>query len=86
MSSTYLKTKYNEEGAHGRTEEKILYVHHNNSVDIVTFYDENGQYLIHVEDTLDNNLLDAINRLFLGKLEEGVELLTEEDKNKCGLK
>lgn len=64
MSHIRVKTKYQTEGAYGSIEERVLYADHNNSCDIVTFYDQDGNWLLSVEDTMDNNLLDAINRLY----------------------
>lgn len=64
MSHLKIKTTYNQEGAYGSTDEKTLYCHHNNTVDVVTFYDEDGKLLFSVSDTLDNHLFDAMKRLF----------------------
>ena len=44
MSHVRVKTEYQVEGAYGSTEKKILYAHHNNSCDVVTFFDEDGTY------------------------------------------
>jgi hypothetical protein len=87
MSHYRLKTKYNEEGYCGSTEEHTLYAHHNLSCDVVTFYDEEGRVLISIGDTIDNNLLDAINRLYAPfgsdlKLSEGVEHMNQDEKKK----
>ncbi len=81
MSHIRVKTKYNVEGAYGSVEEKVLYADHNNSCDVIGFYDEKGEPILFVEDTMDNNLLDAINRLYMpytkeDKLDEGVEYYT----------
>jgi hypothetical protein len=91
MSHCRLKTTYNEMGAYGSVDKKTLYAHHNNSCDIVSFYDENGNFLFCVEDTMDNNLFDAIKRLFYAwedaranKLMEGVEHMEPEEFNKIG--
>jgi hypothetical protein len=65
MSRIRVKTKYNTEGIYGSTEEKILYADHNNSSDYVTYYDEDDEIIMIVPDTIDNNLLDAINRLYM---------------------
>jgi len=64
MSHLRVKTKYNTEGSFGSTEEKTLYAHHNLSSDYVTFYDDDGDVIMVVPDTIDNNVLDAINRLY----------------------
>jgi len=90
MSHYRLKTKYNSEGAYGSTEEHVLFAHHNLSCDYVTFYDENGTCIMSIPDTIDNNLLDAINKLYApfekdSKIIEGVETMTKEDREKCGL-
>lgn len=89
MSHFKLKTKYNEEGAYGSTEVKTLYAHHNLSCDYVTFYDDNGNFIMAIPDTIDGNMLDAINRLYAPfknpsiELVEGVERMNENDINKC---
>lgn len=64
MSHLTYKTQYQTEGNYGSTEVHTLYVDHNLSNDYVTFYDENGGIILTVEDTIDNNILDAINRLY----------------------
>lgn len=82
MSHLYLKTEYNTEGAYGSIDKHTLYAHINNSCDIVTFYEENGTILFSVEDTLENNLLDAINRLYSNKKDSSVESMTKEDRER----
>ncbi len=52
------------------------------------FYDENGEFIMTVPDTMDNNLLDAINRLYApfnkdNKFVEGIETMSKEDREKC---
>lgn len=91
MSSFIVKTEYNIEGDYGSTEKLTLYAKHNNSCDVVTFLDENGKYIFSVGDTMDNNLIDAINRLYAphkksmsSEYIEGVERLNDEDKKLCG--
>ncbi len=90
MSHYYLKTKYNEEGAYGSIEEHTLYAHHNLSCDYVSFYNEKGECILSVPDTLDNNILDAMNKVifpFTGRdliLEEGIEHMSIEEQKKCG--
>lgn len=83
MSHYRLKTKFNTEGAYGSVEEHTVYAHHNLSCDYITFYDEKGDFIMTVPDTLDNNLLDAINRLYApwkdNKLVEDVEHMTQEE-------
>jgi hypothetical protein len=78
-------------GAYGAVDKRTLYVHHNHSCDIVTFYDEKGNYILSVEDTMDNNLLDAIKRLYQpyvdfydDKYVEGVERMTPEESKIIG--
>lgn len=91
MSHYRLKTKYNIEGDYGSTEEKDLFSHHNLSSDYVTFYDENGKFIMSLPDTIDNNLLEAINRLYApfknggSDFVHGVETMNKEDIEKCGL-
>jgi uncharacterized protein YrzB (UPF0473 family) len=91
MSHVRVKTEYQIQGAYGSTEKRILYAHHNNSCDIVTFFDEDGTYLFSVEDTMDNNLMDAINILYAphkntsGELNENVQFMDADDMSKCGL-
>lgn len=85
MSHLRIKRKYNTEGSFGSTEEKTLYCHHNLSSDYVAFYDENGDIIMVVPDTIDNNILDAINELYdpfssnIPKYKEGIELMTIEE-------
>ena len=89
MSHVKVKTEYQVEGAYGSTEKRTLYAHHNNSCDVVTFFAEDGTYLFSVEDTMDNNLMDAINRLYAphkntkGELQDGVDFMDKEDWAKC---
>ncbi len=90
MSSYRIKTKYNTEGYYGSVEENYVYAVHNNTVDIVTFYDEKGEWIMSIPDTMDNNLLDAINRLYCGRdrdgnLREDVERVTKEDIEKLNI-
>ena len=91
MSHVRVKTEYQIQGAYGSTEKRTLYARHNNSCDVVTFFDEDGTYLFSVEDTMDNNLMDAINRLYAphkntsGKLNEYVQFMDADDRSKCGL-
>lgn len=90
MSHIKVKTEYQVSGAYGSTEKKTLYAHHNNSCDIVTFFDEDGTYLFSVEDTMDNNLMDAINRLYApnknsSELDDNVQYMNTDDKLKCDI-
>lgn len=66
MSHSRIKTTYNTEGNYGSTETHTLYADHNDCADYVTFYDETGAIIMTVPDTIDNNILDAINRLYKG--------------------
>ena len=82
MSRYRVKTEYVTQGAYGSLDKNILYAEHNNSCDIVTFYEEDGTVLFCVEDTERNNLFDAIQRLYTpfnkdGKLIENVEYYSE---------
>ena len=90
MSSFTVKTKYYTEGGYGSEDENYLYATHNNSCDIVTFYDEKGDWLFSVPDTMNNNILDAINKLYSprtldGKYKEDIERVDYEEKNKLGI-
>ena len=85
MSRYRVKTEYITQGAYGSSEKNILYAEHNNSCDIITFYEEDGTVLFCVEDTERNNLFDAIQRLYSpfnkdGKLIENVEYYSEIKK------
>ena len=51
MSKHRVKTEYMTQGVYGSTEKNILYAEHNNSCDIITFYEEDGTVLFCVEDT-----------------------------------
>jgi len=64
MSSYTVKTKYNVEVGWGYTEEVTLYAKHNISSDVVSFFDNEGKHMFSVGDCIDNNLIDAINRLY----------------------
>jgi hypothetical protein len=45
MSNSYRKIKYESEGPYGSSDEKWLYIHMNNSSDIVSVYDDDGDML-----------------------------------------
>jgi hypothetical protein len=84
MSHYRLKTTYNEMGAYGSLDKKTIYAHHNLSCDIVSFYDEKGNHILSVEDTMDNNILDAINKLYAPwkesqQLMKGIEYMEPEE-------
>lgn len=90
MSHVNIKTTYNIEGDYGTTETKTLFCDHNNCADYVTFYDDKGDWLLTVPDTIDNNLLDAINRLYAyydknasNNLKENIEYMTNEERELC---
>jgi len=93
MSHLYLKSKYSTEGSYGSTEEKVIYCHHNNNSDYVIFYDEDGEILLIVCDTIKNNILDVINKLYSPiddsgdkqALKEGIERMTSNDRHKCNI-
>ena len=86
MSHIRVKTYYNEEGTYGSVDKHILYADHNNSCDLVSFYDEDGRLFLVVPDTLDHNLLDAINRLYVpcassnDDLKPDIEYMTPDDR------
>ena len=86
MSSYKVKTTYNEEGPYGETITKTLYALHNNTADVVSYYDEDGDFIFAVPDTVTNNILDAINKLYVprpnGTLNEDIEYLSNEELNK----
>lgn len=85
MSHIRVKTKYNTEGSYGSIDEVTIYAHHNLSCDYVDFYDEDGSHILTVPDTINNNILDAINRLYnttwdyKGITTENVESMSKED-------
>lgn len=64
MSHYIVKTTYKTEGAWGETEDNTLYALHNNTCDIVSYYDDNGRFIMAVPDTIDTNIVDAINLLY----------------------
>lgn len=89
MSSIRVKTKYLEEGTYGSEIERTLYAVHSNSSDYVSVYDEDGTMLFCFNDTVRNNMFDAIVRVAgvmnAGEYPEGVELMDDEDCKKIGL-
>lgn len=85
MSHIRIKTTYQEEGPYGTEETRTLYCHHNLSCDYVTFYDDRADVIMCVPDTIKNNLLDAINKLYTGSGEvgkDGIEYMTPEEREK----
>lgn len=88
MSHLRVKTEYQVSGIYGSTETRTLYAHHNNSCDVVTFFDEDGMDIFSVEDTMNNNLMDAIYRLYAprknnGELKDNVQYMDVDDMSKC---
>jgi hypothetical protein len=90
MSHIRVKTKYVENNSQSIVE-KTLYADHNLSCDMVDFYDENGECILSIPDAIDNNLLDAINRLYkptlnefgIERLQENVNYMSLSEINKC---
>jgi hypothetical protein len=90
MAHQWFKTKYKEYAYYGAgcyEEEHTLYVHINESCDITSFYNEKGECVLSYEDTLDNNIFDAMNKLvfpykkgWFGELLDDVENLDDKDR------
>lgn len=88
MSHTDEKTTYFEEGAYGSTTKHTLYMHMNNTCDITTFYDDNGNLIFSFSDTLDRNIFEAMIGLAWPKLspkEFKIENMSNEDREFCGI-
>lgn len=91
MSGYIVKTTYNVEGTYGQTEVKTLYCKHYNGCDQVCYYDEQGGCLFCVDDTLDNNMFDAIIKLYSpqkqhsAELEAGISYVNNEERKELGL-
>ena len=87
MSHVRIKTTFEVSAPFGTTETKTLYAHHNNSCDVVTFYDDSGKFMFSFEDTMPNSLMHAIHRLceLRRDLMPGVEFMNDEDVKKCNL-
>jgi hypothetical protein len=89
MSHYRLKTKYNTEGPYGSIDEdNTVYAHHELSCDYVSFYYGDGEFIMDVPGTIDNNILEAINKLYKPFKKErgfidGVEPMDKEDCDKC---
>jgi hypothetical protein len=81
MGSTYKKIKYKEEGSWGSTEDHTLYIQHNRSCDVTSFFYEDGTYMFSYSDTIEGNLLDAIIKYATTK-DEGLETPTPEEIKK----
>jgi len=86
MSRTRYKTTFkSESGYYGEVEEHTLYADYNNSCDIVTFYNENFDIILQVGDTVENNLIEALIRIWNHNSNnpiENVENWSFEDKQK----
>ncbi len=71
MSHHRIKTTYKEiVDPWGTVEEKTVYADFNNSCDIVSFYDNSGNHILSVDDTLNNNLFEAMIKLYEGAVED----------------
>lgn len=85
MAKTRVKTTYECIGPYGSTETHTVHCEHNLSTDIVTFYDDNGEVFLVIDESTSNNLWKALCRLIYPyKFEWGGELneLVEySDKN-----
>lgn len=62
MAQRYHKIKYVEEGNYGYSDEKWMYVWYNTVCDIVTFYDNDFNHLLSVNNSHTPTILDAINK------------------------
>lgn len=58
-----------------------MYACYNRSCDIVTIYDQDGDYLFSYNDTLGNNMVDAIHKLTYGNFDELENVSDKEFKN-----
>jgi hypothetical protein len=90
MSHTRVKIKYEEEGAYGSTEEHTLYCWLNHSCDVVSFYDEKGECILSFGDDSRFNIFKAMNALLRPfknntELEDGIEFMSREESQKCGI-
>ena len=79
MGTTYRKVSYNEVGNYGEIESKTLYCGYNRSCDVTTVYDENGEVILCFDDTLGDNLFDAILKLCGNDWKTESEPLTHEE-------
>lgn len=83
MSKTAVKTTYSVEGAYASTDTQELYCIHNHNSDYTTFYRKDGsvQEMIFGECETNNDLWDAMNKLWYpfkgewgrSELKDGVE-------------
>lgn len=62
MTIRYVKTTYNAYHPNGLVKEKTLYIEYNVDDEVTSFYAEDGSFIMAVKDTIDNHLLEAINR------------------------
>ena len=62
--------------------EHTLYADYNNSCDIVTFYDENFNVLLTVQDCVENNLMEAMIKIWNNSPEVEVWSLDDIYKQK----
>lgn len=77
MSHLKVKTTYITEGSYGSSETHVLYCHHNNTCDCVTFYEEDGSIatMNFHSWSLEKDLWHAMNLLWYPfKDEWGLEL------------
>jgi hypothetical protein len=84
MSHRYRKTTYIEEGAYGSEDVKTIYMHQNNSCDVVTIYDEDFNVIISYGDTTRRTLMQGIREMLTDKPEENklIEFWIKEDRDK----
>jgi hypothetical protein len=82
MSSTKVKTTYEEMGSHGSSKVRTLYCNHHSGSDTFTYYDEDGDVMgmAFQEWSRGKDLWDAMKRLYYpfkekwhGELLDGVE-------------
>jgi len=86
MSKICEKIKYKTEGPYGSVDEKTLYCESNASIDVTTFFYDDGTRIFSFEDTLDNNIFDKMIEIIKNwKDNPNVETMTIEDCNKCGI-
>ncbi len=85
MSHKYRKTTYIEEGAYASEDIKNLYMHQNNSCDVITIYDEDYNVIISFTDTTKRTFIQAFEELISDDPEENklVEYWTYEEREKA---
>ena len=74
MSHRYLKTTYVEEGSYGSEEIRTIYMHQNNSCDVITIYDENFDVILSFGDTTSRPLHIALEELWTDEPEDNNKL------------